>query len=169
MPKQRGDLEGGWRYASVSLPKEMMIFLDKISRESIRSEPFNDDGVNSTRTTIPSRRVILQDALEMYIRNLHPPLLEEFLQMLKDHRMHQRQDAHSRYIVEEALKKAQLDELSKLKEELETLKKSRALAENNESLKNLKPRRKKSEEEVKSRSVSKPKKSRNLSERKRQA
>ena len=103
--------ESGWRYASVSLPKNMMLFLDRIANASSQAEAFGEDGFNANRTHIPSRRIIVQDAIEMYVRNLYPEMLEDYIQMLKDNNMFQRQDAYNRWIVQQEINMKELADL----------------------------------------------------------
>ena len=45
--------------------------------------------MGSKGVTIPSRRAIVQDAVEMYISELYPTMYDEYTQMLKDCGMHQ--------------------------------------------------------------------------------
>ena len=114
MPKKSSielENESGWRYASVSLPKNMMLFLDRIANASSQAEAFGEDGFNANRTHIPSRRIIVQDAIEMYVRNLYPEMLEDYIQMLKDNNMFQRQDAYNRWIVQHEINMKELADL----------------------------------------------------------
>lgn len=66
------------RYSSVTLPKDFIYFLDKLIFIAGREEA-ND---------LPSRRAIVQDAVEFYIKTLMPDLLKEYQLMLKECNMH---------------------------------------------------------------------------------
>lgn len=66
------------RYSSVTLPRDFCFFLDKLIFFAGKKEI----------SKLPSRRMIVQDALEFYIEQICPEFLKEYQQMLRDTNMH---------------------------------------------------------------------------------
>lgn len=101
MPRSRAEeVNKDWRYSSVTLPKDFIYYLDKIIMKVGESE-----SMGSTGTFLPSRRAIVQDAVEMYISELYPEMHESYVEMLKDCGMHQRTIAHEKWRVNKELEK----------------------------------------------------------------
>jgi hypothetical protein len=71
------------RYSSVTLPKDFLLFLDKLVFLAGKEETFTERGNH-----LPSRRAIVQDAIEMYIEELAPEIVKEYRQMLEDCNMY---------------------------------------------------------------------------------
>ena len=101
MPRRRAEeINKDWRYSSVTLPKDFIFFLDDIIMKVGESE-----SQGSTGTFLPSRRAIVQDAVEMYISELYPDIHDDYVAMLKDCGMYQRTQAHEKWRVNKELKK----------------------------------------------------------------
>ena len=58
---------------------------------------------SSNGTVLPSRRAIVQDAMEMYISELYPEVHRDYVSMLEDCGMYQRTEAHEEWRANRAL------------------------------------------------------------------
>ncbi len=101
MPRRKSEeINPDWKYSSVTLPKEFIYYLDQIIMEVAKFE-----ATGGTGTFLPSRRAIVQDAVEMYITEIYPDLKEEYIEMLKDCGMHQKTGALAEWQVKQAILK----------------------------------------------------------------
>jgi len=100
MPRRRGEeINKDWKYSSVTLPKDFIYYLDEII---MRVGQMETQG--TTGTFLPSRRAIVQDAVEMYVSELYPEMHAEYVEMLKDCGMYQRTQAHEQWRIKKELK-----------------------------------------------------------------
>lgn len=105
MPRRPTKEESKNRYSSVTLPRDYCFFLDKLILAAAASE-----GVTETGRFLPSRRAVVQDAVEMYIEEIFPELHEEYVKMCKDAGMYQPLAVHRKWIVGQELLKAKAKE-----------------------------------------------------------
>ena len=107
MPKSKTEEEinPSWRYASVTMTKNAIYFLDEIAKEAAKTTPVAPSSFNGRGTKFPSRREIVQDALHLYVRLLFPERLEEYENLLRDDEKLEPLDAHLRWFYNYKLEK----------------------------------------------------------------
>ena len=102
MPRRSAEeVNPNWRYSSVTLPKEFLYYLDQIILQIGQVE-----GTTTTGTFLPSRRSVVQDAVEMYISEIYPELHGDYVEMLKDCGMYQRTKGLNEWITKRQLERA---------------------------------------------------------------
>jgi hypothetical protein len=67
------------RYSSVTLPLDMLQFIDEIA---IRISDGNS--ADNEEISVPSRRKVVQDAVYILIKELYPDMEKDYLRMLED-------------------------------------------------------------------------------------
>jgi len=109
MPRRHTEIKkvSSSRYSSVTLPRDFCFFLDKVIINAGREEAKQQDSVPN----LPSRRMIVQDAVELYIEQLFPDLHDEYVKMCKDAGMYQKLRVHQRWNIEQELLKARAKEV----------------------------------------------------------
>ena len=107
MPRatKESDKEPSSRYSSVTLPRKFCFFLDKLIVEAAKEEASTEFG-----NFIPSRRAIVQDAVELYIEQLFPKLHNEYVDMCIEANLYQQLQVHQRWNIQQKLLEAKAKE-----------------------------------------------------------
>ena len=118
MPKRKveEEINPNWRYASVTMTKNTIYFLDELAKDAVKVTPVGSETFNGRGTKFPSRREIVQDALHLYIKLLFPERLKEYEDILKDDEKLEPMDAHIRWFAEYQMEKIRKAEAEKSKE-----------------------------------------------------
>ena len=123
MPKRRvevaNEANSQWRYASITMTKDFTYFLDRVIDAVGKVPAQGGETFNASMTKVPSRRLVVQDAMEVYLKCCFHDLVKDYQDMLRSDEKHEVMDAQIRWETE----KIKLDsEVRKSKKHLDSLK-----------------------------------------------
>tara|TARA_X000000950_G_C13906376_1_gene657050 strand:+ start:2858 stop:3598 length:741 start_codon:yes stop_codon:yes gene_type:complete len=124
MPKRRVEDEANsqWRYASITMTKDFTYFLDRVIDAVGKVPAQGGETFNASMTKVPSRRLVVQDAMEVYLKCCFQELVKDYQGMLRSDEKHEVMDAQIRWETEKIKAESEVRQskkhLDSLKEEI---------------------------------------------------